>query len=184
MGKTFESIDEALASWIQQQKMFFVATAPLSSTGMINCSPKGGDCLRIVGPTEVVYHDLTGSGVETIAHLRENGRIVIMFCAFAGPPKILRLHGRGTSITRSHSRFESLSELFSTSGATRSFIHVEIDRIADSCGFAVPHYEFQGQRETMENLSARKSEAEFRDYRLRKNLNSIEGLPGLTEEEV
>ena len=96
MGKTFEEIDAGLTEWIGKQPLFFVSTAPLAADGHVNCSPKGLDSLRVVGPREVAWLDLTGSGAETIAHLKENGRIVIMFCAFSGPPRIVRLHGTGT----------------------------------------------------------------------------------------
>lgn len=184
MGKVFESIDESLQAWIAEQRMFFVATAPLSNDGLINCSPKGGDCFRILGPNEVVYHDLTGSGVETISHLKENGRIVIMFCAFEGSPKIVRLHGQGTAITRSHPRFSELANEFPPHAATRAFIHINVTRIADSCGFAVPLYDFNSHRETFDRLSAKKTPQEFAEYRLQKNSASIEGLLGLAEDEA
>src|SRR5262245_21635577 len=112
MGKQLEVIDGKLAAWIAKQTLFFVATAPLSATGHVNLSPKGGDAFRVLGPKEVAYQDLTGSGAETAAHLRENGRIVIMFCAFEGPPRILRLHGRGTIVLPGDSRFATLCKLF------------------------------------------------------------------------
>ena len=100
VGKLYDEITPELADWLGQQRMFFVATAPLAADGLLNCSPKGMDTFRILGPREVAYLDLTGSGIETIAHLRENGRIVFTFCAFAGPPKIVRLHGTGEVVTR------------------------------------------------------------------------------------
>src|SRR5215213_4486141 len=100
MGKTYEEITSPVAEWIERQRIFFVATAPLAGDGLVNCSPKGMDTFRIVSPAEVAYLDLTGSGIETAAHLRENGRIVLMFCAFDGPPKVVRLHGRGRVVAR------------------------------------------------------------------------------------
>src|SRR5919201_7094587 len=109
MGKVYDGITPELADWLTQQRMFFVATAPLAADGLVNCSPKGMDSFRILGPREVAYLDLTGSGIETVAHLRENGRIVLMFCAFAGPPKIVRLHGSGTVVTPESPRFHELS---------------------------------------------------------------------------
>src|ERR671939_193862 len=112
MGKEYEEITPQLAEWIQRQRIFFVATAPLAADGMVNCSPKGLDTLRVTAPREVAYLDLTGSGIETVAHLRENGRIVLMFCAFEGPPRILRLHGRGEVVSPAHPDWESLAGRF------------------------------------------------------------------------
>src|SRR5919201_3843639 len=108
MGKIYDGITPELADWLNQQRIFFVATAPLAADGLVNCSPKGMDSFRILGPREVAYLDLTGSGIETVAHLRENGRIVLMFCAFAGPPKIVRLHGQGRSLPESDSEYAAL----------------------------------------------------------------------------
>jgi len=179
MGKVYESIDTRLAEWIQQQHMFFVATAPLSDTGSINCSPKGGDSFRIIGGNEVAYQDFTGSGAETIAHLRENGRIVIMFCAFEGPPKIVRLHGQGTVITERNSQYPQLIEIFPPKVGTRSIIHVSVRRISDSCGYSVPLYEFKEPRDILDNWSLNKGEEKLREYRQSKNVQSIDGLPGL-----
>src|SRR5262245_16275670 len=105
MGKLFESLTPELQEWLAQQKIFFVATAPLAPGGHVNCSPKGGDTFRVLGAREVAYLDLTGSGIETVAHLQENGRIVMMFCAFSGPPKIVRLHGTGHVIYPNDSDF-------------------------------------------------------------------------------
>src|SRR6201994_437790 len=112
MGKIYESIDEKLSGWLSAQKVFFVATAPLSQEGHVNCSPKDGDSFRVIDERTVVYLDFTGSGVETIAHVKENERIVLMFCAFAGAPKIVRLHGRGEIIEAKHAEFEQLRTLF------------------------------------------------------------------------
>src|SRR2546421_11840 len=120
MGKTYESITDDLRTWIAEQPMFFVATAPLSASGRVNCSPKGGDTFRILGPNEVAYQDYVGSGAETVAHLRENKRIIVMFCAFRGPPKIVRLHGHGEVFPWDHPRYAELSPRFAPHPSARS----------------------------------------------------------------
>src|SRR6516164_737624 len=112
MSKALDQITPELADWVAKQSIFFVGTAPLSAAGHVNISPKGGDSFRVLGPHQVVYQDYTGSGAETAAHIRENGRIVIMFCAFEGPPKIVRLHGRAKLVTEGDARFAELAELF------------------------------------------------------------------------
>src|ERR1051326_2484861 len=132
MSKRLESIDAQLAAWIANQHVFFVATAPSSAKGHINTSPKGGNSFRILGPTEVAYQDFTGSGAETIAHLNENGRIVIMFCAFDGAPQIVRLHGSGTVLVRGHGRFSEFAARFPPHSGTRAFIHVTVSRVSSS----------------------------------------------------
>jgi hypothetical protein len=151
MGKVYETIDARLAEWIQRQHMFFVATAPLNESGLINCSPKGGDSFRILSSNEVAYQDFNGSGAETISHLRENGRIVIMFCAFEGAPKIVRLHGHGMVVTEGHSHYHQLIGKFPPNVGTRSIIHVGVSRISDSCGYVVPLYEFKEPRDFLES---------------------------------
>lgn len=177
MSKQRESIDSELADWITQQRVFFVATAPLSADGHINTSPKGGEAFCVLGPLEVAYQDYTGSGAETAAHLRENGRIVIMFCAFDGPPKIVRLHGRGTVITSSHERFSELSSRFPANPGTRAIVHVAVNRVADSCGWSVPLFEFRADRDALERWAANKGPEELIAYRAAKNQKSIDGLP-------
>ena len=179
MSKTHEQIDEKLADWIRRQRVFFVATAPLSKNGHVNCSPKGGDSFRVIDPQTVAYQDLTGSGAETIAHLRENGRIVIMFCAFEGPTMIVRLHGRGEVITPSHSDFRSLVAQFPKNSGTRAVIRVKVSRVSDSCGYAVPFLEYQGPRDTLEKWAQDKGTAKLEEYRRTKNAHSIDGLPAL-----
>jgi hypothetical protein len=179
MGKTYDLIDEKLARWLSVQKVFFVATAPLSGDGHINCSPKDGASFRILDERTVVYLDLTGSGVETIAHLKENGRIILMFCAMDGPPKIVRLHGRGESIEPGHDDFKSLRKAFPDTLGLRSFIRVQLTRISDSCGFGVPMYEFRGERSQLKEWAERKGEASLVNYRQEKNSRSIDGLPGV-----
>ena len=180
MAKVYEQIDDSLAEWIREQKVFFVATAPLGGQGHVNCSPKGGDSFRILGPLTVAYQDLTGSGVETIAHLRENGRIVIMFCAFNGPPEILRLHGRGEVVEPGHEDFHSLSKNFPPNKGMRAIIKVGVTRVSDSCGYAVPLMNFKGPRDTLDQWVEAKGVAGLEEYRKTKNARSIDDLSGLS----
>src|ERR1700676_4470762 len=140
MGKVASEIDDVAPRFIEAQRVFFVASAPLDASGHVNVSPKGMDTFRILGPTTVAYLDFNGSGVETIAHLRENGRIVLMFCAFQGPPRIVRIQGRGTVIERDDAGYEELVAKFASARleGVRGVIVVSADRIADSCGYGVP----------------------------------------------
>jgi hypothetical protein len=177
MSKQREDIDAELAAWIGKQRLFFVGTAPLSSSGHINTSPKGGEAFRILGPLEVVYQDYTGSGAETAAHLRENGRIVIMFCAFEGPPKIVRLHGQGRVVTPGDDRFSEFASLFPPNAGTRAFVYVMVHRVSDSCGFSIPFYDYVGHRDTLDRWANSKAPEELVDYRATKNQRSIDGLP-------
>jgi hypothetical protein len=179
MGNSYDEILPKLSLWIERQRMFFVATAPLAGDGLINCSPKGMDTFRILGPREVAYIDLTGSGVETIAHSRENGRIVFMFCAFEGPPKILRLHGRSDVLLADSSEFQSLAGRFPAHPGHRAIIRAHLTRISDSCGFGVPRYEYAGDRDTLTRWSASKGPEGLRRYRREKNARSLDDLPGL-----
>lgn len=177
MGKQLENIDPELAAWIARQRLFFVATAPLTPNGHINASPKGGEAFRVLGPMEVVYQDYTGSGAETAAHLRENGRIVLMFCAFTGPPKIVRLHGRGTVITPDQGRFAELASHFPVNPGTRAFIHVAVSRVSSSCGYSVPCFDYREQRATLDDWATKQGPEKLQEYRARKNQRSIDGLP-------
>lgn len=179
MGRTYETIDESLARFITAQQVFFVATAPLAADGHVNLSPKGLDGLRILDPVSVAYLDLTGSGVETVAHLRQNGRVVLMFCAFEGPPKIVRLHGRGTVLEPGDPGFETLRALFPAREAVRSIIRVAVERIADSCGYGVPRYRYEGQRPQLPEWAERKGPEGVIRYRAENNARSIDDLPGL-----
>lgn len=179
MARQFEQIDDTLAAWIRQQQMFFVATAPLSANGRVNCSPKGLDTLRILGPHEVAYLDLGGSGIETVAHLKENGRIVLMFCAFEGSPRILRLHGQGTAIERGHPDFNALLEGFPPQPVCRNLIHIRVQRISDSCGWGVPLYDYRGQRDEIARAVAGKTPEQLRAKAAKQNRHSIDGLDGL-----
>lgn len=182
MGRTYESIEETLAEWLQAQPVFFVSTAPLSADGLVNCSPKGNrDEFVVLDERSVAYLDQTGSGVETIAHLRENGRIVVMFCAFAGPPRIVRLHGKGHAVLTDDERFSALADRFPGSGGAgvRSIVVVDVLRIADSCGYGVPFMSFEGHRPTMDQWSTRKGLQGVREYRADKNAESIDHLQGI-----
>jgi hypothetical protein len=156
-----------------------VATAPLSADGHVNVSPKGLDTFRVLGPKQVAYLDLTGSGVETVAHLRENGRITIMFCAFSGPPRILRLYGRGRAVEPGDGGWDQLAGLFPEYPGVRSVIVVELERVADSCGYGVPLFEFAGQRTQLSAYAERKGPRGMEAYKRKKNRESIDDLPGL-----
>lgn len=179
MGKTYPEIEPKLASWIGKQHLFFVATAPLADDGFVNCSPKGLDSFCVLDPHTVAYLDFNGSGVETIAHLRENGRIVIMFCALDGSPKIVRLHGQGRSVEPSDAEFAGLRAQFTTDNPVRSIIVVDVTRISDSCGFGVPVYEYVGERDALTRWATSKDEAGIATYQQQKNRQSLDGLPGL-----
>lgn len=179
MGKLFDQIDDNLRAFIESQKIFFVATAPADSQGHINLSPKGLDTLRILGPRQVAYLDLTGSGIETVAHLRDNGRISIMLCAFHGSPRIVRLQGRGTAIEPQDPAFASLLSRFTASPGVRAIIRVNLERISDSCGFGVPQYRYEGDRPQLLAWAEKKGEAGLEEYRKKHNTASIDGLSGL-----
>jgi hypothetical protein len=189
MGKVFDGIDEHLARWIASQSMFFVATAPTDPGGHVNVSPKGPiDTLRVIDEHTVAYLDVVGSGAETIAHLRENGRIVIMLCAFQGPPRIVRLHGRGDALPAGEPGFDELLARCDFAQpqvpqARRAIVRVELDRVADSCGYGVPLMSFEGLRPHQDAWAAKKirvgGEDALIDYQREKNSYSIDGLPAL-----
>jgi hypothetical protein len=179
MGKVLESIDSELACWLEAQPVFFVATAPLSAEGHVNCSPKGGDALRILGPMEAAYLDYTGSGAETAAHVRENGRIVLMFCAFAGPPRIVRLHGTGEVVTPDHTDWDGLASRFPSNPGMRAVMRVQVARVSTSCGFSVPLMDYQADRDTLDRWALNKGEEGLMQYRAEKNARSIDGLLAL-----
>lgn len=179
MGKIYEAIDAKLLKWLTARHVFFVATAPLSGSGHVNCSPKGGDSFRVLNGKTVAYADFTGSGVETIAHLKENGRILLMFCSFEGAPKVVRLHGRGEVIEIGHAEFGDLESLFSKIVGIRSFIRIHLTRISDSCGYGVPLYDFREHRSQLRQWAERQGEEKVAAYRREYNLRSIDGLPGI-----
>ncbi|MBG1267478.1 pyridoxamine 5'-phosphate oxidase family protein [Nostoc sp. WHI] len=176
MAKIFDCITEELQDFIAAQQLFFVGSAPLSPTGHVNLSPKGFDCFRILSPNQVAYLDLTGSGNETSAHLQENGRITFMFCAFAEPPCILRLYGQGNTILPNSPDWNSLYSLFSPIPGNRQIIVADIQKVQTSCGFGVPLYEYQGQRQILVNWASKRGEEGVREYQQQKNLVSLDGL--------
>ncbi|MCL4111948.1 UNVERIFIED_CONTAM: hypothetical protein GTU68_043058 [Idotea baltica] len=158
--------------------MFFVATAP-SEGGHVNVSPKGIEPVVVLGPHEVAYIDRNGSGVETIAHLQDNGRITLMFCAFKGKPNIVRFAGTGEVIWPDDARFADLDARFPETPAVRSIIRVDVDRVSDSCGFGVPLMEFKGDRRALDGWAKDKTEQDLHDYQALKNAVSVDGLPGV-----
>jgi hypothetical protein len=187
MGRIYDAIDDQLAAWIGAQPMFFVGTAPLAGDGHVNLSPKGPiGSLRVLGPGEVAYLDIVGSGAETAAHLRENGRIVVMLCAFQGPPRILRLHGRGEVVWAEDAAFPALLERCAfdepeVPESRRAIIRVDVTRIADACGFGVPLMEHVGERPNSTKWAqgklAKGGPEAIEDYKITKNTESIDGLP-------
>ncbi len=184
MSKVYDEIDDRMSSFLRRQHVFFVATAPLAGDGLVNLSPKGLDTFAVIDPHRVVYLDLTGSGVETVAHLRENGRIVIMFCAFEGPPRIIRLHGRGSVVVPGDQDFDALAGQFPARPGIRSAIDVEVTRVADSCGYAVPIMSFEGERSRLDEWADKRGAQGLEDYRAKKNAVSLDGLPGLAPSDV
>ena len=188
MAKLFDAIDDKLRAFIESQPMFFVGTAPSGDEGHINVSPKGGSNLfHVTGPHGFAYVDLMGSGIETVAHLRENGRIVLMFCSFSGPPKILRLHGRGTPVQQGDERFATALAAFDITDeqrrAVRSVVEVEVERVSDSCGFVVPQMAYEGERDQLyryaDNRLRKEGPDAVRTYVTTRNAESIDGLTGL-----
>lgn len=178
MAEVFDEIDDRIADFIESQHVFFVATAPRSADGLVNVSPKGLDSFRILDPTTVAYLDLTGSGVETIAHVRENARICVMFCAFDGPARIVRLHGRGTVFERGEPEFAELSQLFPPRDYSRAVVRIDVERVGTSCGYAVPLLDYRSDRDVLDRYWA-KPDKDSVAYRREKNRASLDGLPGL-----
>ena len=164
-------------SFINKQHLFFVATSPLSTEGHLNLSPKGLDSFRILSDSCVAYMDITGSGNETSAHLLENGRITFMFCAFDGPPNILRLYGKGYTILPGHPRWNELAGFFTIHPSARQIIVADIFKVQTSCGFAVPYYTYTGERDQADKWAKSKGPAGLEEYKKEKNLVSIDGLP-------
>ena len=179
MGKRYEALTPELAGWIAAQPVFFVATAPLAASGHVNVSPKGLDTLRVLGPLRIAYLDLTGSGAETIAHVRENGRIVLMFCAFSGAPKIVRLHGAATVVSPASPTWADLRAYYPDHLGARAIIDVRVTRISDSCGYGVPTFSAVEDRVALPRWSTNKGAEGLRAYRREHNSRSIDGLPAL-----
>ena len=180
MGRTYDRLDETLTEWLGEQHIFFVASAPTDTAGHVNLSPKGYDTFRILDDHTVAYLDLTGSGVETIAHLADNGRLTLMFCGFEGPPRIVRLFGRGEVVRPGDADFDALCAGFPDVAGVRSVIRCSLDRIQSSCGYAVPYLTYAGERETLVEWAERKGPDGIEAYHGEKNRVSIDGLPGLT----
>lgn len=180
MAKVYDTISDELKQFIERQHLFFVATAPLASEGHVNVSPKGLDSLRILDERTVAYADHTGSGIETVAHVKENRRIVLMFCAFEGAPKILRLHGRGEVLEPHSEGFRSLRDQFSEFTGLRSIIRVQCTRIGDSCGWGVPLYEFKERRKQLTNWADKQGKERVAEYIRETNALSLDGLPGIS----
>jgi hypothetical protein len=185
MGKVYDGIDAQLASWIARQPVFFVATAPLAADGLVNLSPKGViGTFRVVDPHTFAYLDFTGSGVETVAHLQENGRVCVMLCAFEGKPNIVRLHGTGRVVRPGYPGFDEALAGFGEAGLSRrpylrAVIVVDVTRVADSCGFGVPRMDLVEERDTMDAVWSRRDDDRIAAYHEAKNTTSLDGLPGL-----
>ncbi|WOR16245.1 pyridoxamine 5'-phosphate oxidase family protein [Hyphomonas sp. FCG-A18] len=177
--KVYEKLEEKIIRFIEEQKLFFVATAPLSAEGHVNLSPKGYDAFKVIDDTTVAWLDLGGSGIETQAHVQENGRITIMFCAFEGPANILRLYGTGEVINMHDEGFDEMLALFPGFDRARGIFKVKLTRIQDSCGWGVPFYEFKGERDQLTRYIDNKPKEEWAESRYTKNAESIDGLRGL-----
>jgi Pyridoxamine 5'-phosphate oxidase len=179
VARAWDTLPPKLADAVRAAPLFFVATAPLADEGHVNVSPKGADTLRILDKRTVAYLDLTGSGVETIAHLRENGRITIMVCAFKGPPQIVRLYGRGEVVLPGDEGFGALAACFPPLPGIRSVIRVALERVSSSCGYGVPLLRHEGERTRLREWAEGKGPDGLAEYREVHNAVSIDGLPGL-----
>ncbi len=179
MGKTLPALSPDLAEFVASSPLFFVATAPLAADGHVNVSPKGGDTLRVIDERTVAYLDLTGSGAETIAHLRENARITLMACAFQGPPRIVRLYGTGEVVLPHDARFADLAARFPPLTGVRSVVVVALERVSTSCGFGVPLMRLEGERDQLEAWARRKGPEGIAAYQAERNATSIDGLPAV-----
>ena len=180
MGKVYEQgLDELLQEWVAEQPLFFVATAPLAADGLVNVSPRGHDCLSVLDPWRVGWVDYTGSGVETIAHLRENGRITLMWCSFGPSPKVLRVHGRGSVHLPGSDLYDDVVARHPAHPSTRAVVVVDVDRVSDSCGYGVPEMELVGERDLLRRGAERRGPEGLTAYRAERNAVSLDGLPGL-----
>lgn len=177
MGRFYNDIQEQHKAFIEKQKMFFVATAPLGQDTHINLSPKGMDSFRVLSPGRVAYMDIVGSGNETSAHVKENGRITVMFCAFDGPPNILRLYGKGYTVLPKDAGWNELSQHFELQLATRQIIVIDVHQVQTSCGFSVPLYGYAGERDHAQKWAETKGADGLEAYKAEKNRISLDGLP-------
>ncbi|KAG0206286.1 hypothetical protein BGX33_007479 [Mortierella sp. NVP41] len=196
MGKFYGEISADQREWIEKQKMFIVASAPLSATGTVNASPKGYDCFRIIDSNNACYLEMTGSGIETQSHVEENGRLTIMFMAFEGAPKILRLFGRGHVHRVDTPKYQSLYSTYFDSPSPsspsdfdnlqgkRSIIVINVEKVGISCGFGVPYYDYKENRPTLLNYWGKKTEDNVAEYWVKKNTVSVDGLPGMKHERM
>ena len=179
MGRIFDAITPEVDEFIGRQRMFFVATAPSGAEGHINVSPKGLDTFLVLDPNTVAWVDLTGSGIETVAHLRDNGRITIMFCAFEGSPNIVRLYGRGVAHPIESPKARELLERFPDHPGARTLIAVAVDRVSSSCGYGVPLMTFDENRSRLVEWAQRKAPDGIVRYWAENNAESIDGLPAM-----
>ena len=183
MAEFFDALNNKHVEMIGKQPVFFVATA--ASDGRINLSPKGYDSFRVIGPNRVAYADLGGSGAETLAHVRENGRITFMFCAYDGAPNIMRLYGRGQAMQFNDPGFaDEISKFLPRHERARDIIFADITHVQDSCGWAVPFYEYKGERDQLQRYIDHMELDAWHESRLAKNAKSIDGLPGMTRPEA
>jgi hypothetical protein len=181
MSKVHECITPKLRTWIEAQHLFFIATAPLDPDGHLNLSPRGTpSTFAVIDEHTVAWLDLTGSGVETIAHLRENGRIVVMFCGFEGPPQIVRLHGCGRTVVPADAEWEALAPRFAAKRGARAIVVVDVSRVSDSCGFAIPRFEFVEECDLLDQWADNRGDEGLVAYRETRNAQSIDGLPALS----
>lgn len=179
MATIIDSITGNLKTWIEEQPLWFVATAPLGEEGHVNMSPRGHDSFSVLDEHRVGWVDYTGSGVETIAHIRENGRVCLMFTSFDSRPRIVRLHGRGSVHLPGDATFDEVTALHPDHPSTRAVITVDVTRISDSCGWGVPLMELTGERDLLRLQAEKKGQDGMADYRATKNAVSIDGLPGM-----
>ncbi|WP_244932097.1 pyridoxamine 5'-phosphate oxidase family protein [Nocardioides sp. W7] len=185
MGKTYDAIDARLRAFVERQPVFFVATAPSGDGGHVNVSPKGlADTFAVVDEHTVAYLDLTASGAETIAHLRQNGRITLMFCSFERTPNVVRLHGRGRVVTVYDDEFAAWAARFPENPAARAVIVVDVERVSDSCGYALPLLTLDEERDLLTPNMERRGPRGVVAYRVKKNRTSIDGLPAFDQDPV
>lgn len=179
MGRSYDAIPDHLATWMADQPVWFVASAPLSPDGHVNVSPKGGEGFRVIDASTVAYLDLTGSAAETVAHVRENGRLTIMFCSFGATPNIVRLYGTGEAVLPDHADFDALASSFPHHPGTRAVVRLAVHRVTSSCGYTVPVMDLVGPRTVLDEWTDRKSPEQLAAYRAEKNATSVDGLPAL-----
>ena len=179
VGKIFDGIEEDLRAWIEAQQMWFVATAPLAPDGRVNVSPRGHDSFSVLSSQRVAWVDYTGSGVETIAHLRQNGRVCLMWCSFVARPRIVRLHGHGSVALPGDPAYDEVVALHPPHPSTRAVVIVDVERVSDSCGYGVPVMELVGERDLLRLSAEKKGPTALATYRAENNAASIDGLPGM-----